>query len=100
MTELQIRAVLAGVFFGMWPLLMNRSGLTGNISAAVFSLGTFIVVLPFALRELGGSSTTAAWTMAVGACISGGVGLLLFTGVLAKATPQTVGPLFILMMVV
>lgn len=60
MNELHVRAFLAGVFFGLWPLFMNRSGLTGNISAAVFTVGVFVIVSPFALYELRGTSVNAA----------------------------------------
>ena len=100
MSELHLRAVLAGVFFGIWPLLMNRSGLTGNVSSAVFALGALIVVSPFALYEFSGVTTSVVWTMVVGACIFGGLGLLAFNGMLSKATPETVGSLFVVMIVV
>jgi hypothetical protein len=101
MSELHIRAILSGVFFGLWPLFMNRSGLTGNISSAVFALGSLIVVSPFAFYKLC-SATTAnvAWVMVAGACVSGGLGLLAFNEMLSKATPKTVGPLIVLMVVV
>ncbi len=100
MNELHVRAMLAGVFFGIWPLLMNRSGLTGNVSSAVFALGALVVVSPFALYEFRGVTVSVVWTMVVGACIFGGLGLLAFNGMLSKATPQTVGSLFVLMIVV
>ncbi len=38
--------------------------------------------------------------MAIGACVFGGFGLLAFSGMLSKATPQTVGALIVLMTVV
>lgn len=100
MNELYLKAVLAGVFFGVWPLLMNRSGLTGNISAAAFALGALIVVSPFAIHEFRGAAINVVWTMLVGACIFGGLGLLAFNGMLSKATPQAVGSLFVLVLVV
>jgi hypothetical protein len=61
MNELQIKAVLAGVFFGIRPLLMNRSGLNGNVSSAVFSLACLVGTMPFALRSMGNSLMTANW---------------------------------------
>lgn len=100
MTELHIRAILAGVFFGIWPLLMNRSGLTGNISSAVFALGVLIVVLPFALYEFSNVTISVSWTMVISACVFGGFGMLAFNGMLSRATPKTVGSLFVLMLVV
>lgn len=38
--------------------------------------------------------------MVTGACVAGGLGLLAFNGMLSRATPQTVGSLFVLMLVV
>ena len=100
MSELHQRAVLAGVFFGIWPLLMTRSGLTGNVSSAVFAIGVLIVVSPFALYEFSGATIGIVWMMVVGACIFGGLGLLAFNGMLSKATPETVGSLLIVTTVV
>src|SRR3989344_8684098 len=100
MNELHFRAILAGVFFGIWPLLMTRSGLTGNVSSAVFAIGVLIVVSPFALYEFSGATIGIVWMMVVGACIFGGLGLLAFNGMLSKATPETVGSLLIVTTVV
>ena len=100
MNELHLRAILAGVFFGIWPLLMTRSGLTGNVSSAVFAIGVLIVVSPFALYEFSGATIGIVWMMVVGACIFGGLGLLAFNGMLSKATPETVGSLLIVTTVV
>ena len=49
--ELQVRAVIAGLCFGLWPLFMNLSRLAGNVAAAVFSAGTLLVVLPLAVAS-------------------------------------------------
>jgi len=100
MNELHLRAILAGVFFGLWPLLLNRSGLTGSISATAFTLGILVIIVPFALYDLHFITINIVWSMVIGACVFGGFGLLIFNGMLSKATPQTVGSLFILMMVV
>lgn len=100
MNELHVRALLAGLFFGLWPLLMNKSGLSGNVSALAFTVGVLVIVSPFALYELRGTTTSVAWMMVVGACFAGAFGLLAFNGMLAKASPQTVGSLFVMMLVV
>lgn len=96
----RLSAVLAGVAFGIWPLLMNRSGLGGNTSAAVFSGLAFLVVLPFAIREGGLAFNPTMVTFAIGAGIAGGLGLLAFNGMLATATPAQVGRLFVIMILV
>lgn len=100
MNELHVRALLAGLFFGMWPLFMNRSGLSGNISALAFTVGVLVIVSPFALYELRSTSTDVTWMMVVVACVAGAFGLLAFNGMLAKASSQTVGSLFVMMLVV
>lgn len=98
MNDLHVKAILAGLFFGVWPLLMNRSGLRGNISSAAFCLVALIVIAPFALKSIDGFPT-ANWIAVIGAGLFGGFGLLFFGDMLAKATPEKVGSLFIIMLV-
>lgn len=98
--DLQIRAMLAGVAWGIWPLVMNKSGLNGNVSSAAFSVVVLLSVLPFALGSMGGALATANWTAVIIAGLCGAGGMLMFNGMLAKATPQNVGVLFVTMMVV
>lgn len=102
MSELHVRAILAGVLFGAWPLLMNKSGLSGNISSTVFAFGALAIVLPFGIYEFQhvGRGTQVGWALVTSACIMGGLGLLAFNGMLAKADPKTIGSLFVFMIVV
>lgn len=100
MNDLLVKAVLAGVFFGIWPLFMNRSGLNGNVSSAAYTAIALIGVLPFALYSSGFSLPMANWTMVVLAGLFGALGLLSFNGMLAGASLQNVGTLFVLMTVV
>ncbi|MFZ2522588.1 MAG: hypothetical protein WAX44_03705 [Minisyncoccia bacterium] len=98
---MQLRAILAGLFFGVWPLLMNRSGLGGNISAAVFSGTSFLLVLPLALSGASATLfTSAKWLYALTAGLAGAIGVIAFNGGLAKSTPQNVGSFFVMMMCV
>ena len=102
MNELQIRAILAGVAWGIWPLVMNRSGLSGNISSAAFAAVALLGTLPFAafaLRDMGGPLAHANWTLVVVSGLLGAACMLLFNGMLAKAAPQNVGMLFVVMIV-
>lgn len=99
MNELQLKALFAGLFFGLWPLLMNKSGLSGNVSAMAFSGLVLIFVSPFAIGELGHVSNIK-WMMVIFAGLFGAIGVLCFNGMLAKATTQSVGTLFVLMIVV
>jgi hypothetical protein len=99
--NLKMFAALAGVGFGIWPLFMNKSGLNGNLSSAAFSLVVFLCVLPCAVNGMGsGSFATANWTMIVIAGMFGAFGMLMFNGMIVKATPQNLGALFVTMILV
>ena len=98
--NLQTLAALAGIFFGIWPLFMNRSGLSGNVSSAIFSLGTLVVLIPVALGSNGLALPKANWAMVALACGTAALGLLSFNGMLAGATAKEGGTLFVIMILV
>ncbi len=102
MNELQVRAIIAGIGFGVWPILMNRSGLNGNMMAAVYGIVCLTFIMPFALRQgmIVNQLAGANWWMIIPAGVIGTAGLLSFNGGLAKATPQTVGTFFVMMILV
>ena len=99
MESLEIKSVAAGILFGIWPLFMNRSGLTGNIGTFVFASVVIVCVFPFAVGSFSGIEN-AHWIFAIAAGIFGALGLLAFNNMLANATPQNVGILIVLMIVV
>lgn len=107
MNALQLRAIAAGALFAIWPILMNRTGLSGGVSAAVFGAGQAFIVLPFALYEyahsvrgVGGIDLKMTTVVFVaGACLAAGSGLLFFNGALAKAAKEEVGALVIIMLI-
>ncbi len=98
--SLRMLAALAGIFFGIWPLFMNKSGLSGNVSSAVFSLGTLVVLIPIAIGSNGFNLPQANWTMVALACGTAALGLLSFNGMLAGASAKEVGTLFVIMILV
>jgi hypothetical protein len=101
MNELVVRSLLAGLFWGYWPLAMNRSGLTGNFSSLIFAGGVLILVFPFALWSGPGTMVAAVgWRWAATAALAGGIGLLMFNGMLAKAPTTDVGRYFLVMLLV
>lgn len=95
MNTLYVKAMLGGALFAIWPMFMNKSGLTGNVSAAMFAVCAFVGVLPFALSGNGFSIPTANWTMVFAAGGIGALGLLAFNGALSSATEQNVGTLIV-----
>lgn len=99
MDSLEFKSIIAGVLFGIWPLVMNRSGMTSNLATFVFSSVVLISVSPFAisnLSEIGNSY----WLWAVASGVIAAFGLLLFNNVLSNSTPQSVGILVVLMILV
>ena len=99
MESLEIKSIIAGILFGIWPLFMNRSGLSGNFGTFIFAAVVLLCVFPFATGSLQNVGK-ANWILAIIAGIFGAFGLLLFNNVLSKATPQNVGVLIVLMIIV
>jgi len=98
--ELQIKAVLTGILFGLWPLLMNKSGLSGNAASFTLAAGMLICFLPFSVGSIGALfSGNVKVLFVLGAIISGSAGILLLNGILAKTNPQAVSALLVLIFV-
>lgn len=98
MDSLSVKAILTGILFGSWPLLMNRSGLGGNISSFVLVIVMLVCILPFSIGNFG-EIFNANLMFAVGAAVLGAAGILLLNGILFKATSQNLGPLLVLVFV-
>ena len=96
MLKLCLLSVIAGIFWGTWPLVMNRSGLSGNVSSAVFAGVAFLAVLPLAIKS-GWVAQSANLKLAVLAGILGALGLIAFNRMLATASIDRVGMLFVIM---
>lgn len=99
MDKSQIQAVLAGLMFGIYPLLLNKSKLGGNIMAAVFTFAVFMFIFPFAtgqIKNLAG----ADWRMLLGSAAVSAIGMMCMTSYLASSSQSSVGLLVILMVVI
>lgn len=124
MNNLYIKAILAGVCFGIWPLMMNRSGLNGNLSVFILNALTLICVFAFAVGSMKSSAAmnwdmiisagvivifglvfisdsisgiAANWKIIIASAVIGSCGMLLFNGMLAQAAENNVGFLIVTM---
>lgn len=102
MSKILLCALLSGLMFGIWPLYMSRSGLSGTTSTFLFVLILIAVVVPFALYQDIKLSEIyeSKWQFGVVAGICGAIGLLLFNYTLSNSTKENVGQLFIVMIIV
>jgi hypothetical protein len=100
MNDLQIKAVLAGLAFAIWPLVISKSGFNGYIAAALYTFVGLLVLLPFALGNLNGPMSATGLAFAVVAGLIGAGGVLMLTGMTSKATSQNIGTLLITMFMV
>lgn len=96
-----VQTIIAGIAFGLWPLLMNRSGLNGNVAALVLTVTGLVLILPIAFRSIWAEPeifTDVRWGMAISAGIAGAVGVLIFNSALAQASMHYVSILFMLLL--
>ena len=94
-----IFTMLAGLFFGLWPLLMNRSGMNANTFMVMAVLFTLVCVFPFFVKEFNYFSGVN-WKYAISAFVTGTIGAVIFNNVMEAATKKEVGGLFVAMTMV
>lgn len=99
-TDNLIRVLLAGLFFGLWPLFLSKSGLNvGNASTFYFAIVTLAIVLAFTFQDAA-SVAGARWGYLVAAAAASAAGVILFNRMLASAGPKEVGSYFVIMVLV
>jgi hypothetical protein len=92
--------VIAGVAFGLWPLIMQKSGLNGNVQSFFFGGIALVLISAFAIGDLKVAMSQINWTPTIIAGIVGGIGMLCFNEGLAKTPVEMLGQMFVLMIVV
>lgn len=77
---MNIFSILAGLMFGLWPLIMKKSGLTPMANAFTLTIVSLAVYLPF-IRPMDYQTTrflTVGFGLAVVAGILNGLGTIAF----------------------
>ena len=96
MDPLYLKAILAGLCFGLWPLFMNKSGLNSVEASAALSLFLLAVVTPFLLVNGVQQLSTIRWQMALPACLFDALGLLALNSLLSSASSAQAGSAFVI----
>ncbi len=92
-------AILAGVAFGAWPIVMHQSNLGGTAMLVFLNIIIIGMTLPFMLSkplEFG----SVDWRWAIAASVIAGIGMLAFTDMLPRTTPATLGTLYMIVLLV
>lgn len=98
MNSIHLKMVLAGIFFSLWPMCMNRSGLQSTEASTIFVIITFLIIVPFFRLSQVPSDVVWMWVIAAG--ITGAFGLLVFNSGLAAIEPKDFAPMFVIMIMV
>ena len=92
----QVKAILSGICFGLWPLIMNKSGLKGSLSSVLMCGVSFLILLPMAIKGFDISNVNMFY--GVLASVVASIGIMFFNDMLSHATPQNVS-MFIVTMI-
>lgn len=99
MNDSTLKMIVAGILFGMWPLLMNKSNLNSTTSTVMFAIMVLIFVVPAGVYH-GLTFTDSKWWFAILAGGFGALGLLVFNSGLSEVSQKNVSKMFIFMIVV
>ncbi len=86
-TRYLVVCLISGLFLTHWPMVANRSGLSGPLSVAAFATFCALGLLVAAIFVDKSTLYTASWGYSIGAGLLGSVGLILLGYVVGNATP-------------
>src|SRR5436309_2956150 len=95
MNENVLRAIITGICFAVWPVLLGKSNASGNIGSFALVGIALIAISFFAARDIR-SLAEARWSFLVIAGLVLAVGFLVFNGIF-KSGPTNVGTLIAIM---
>lgn len=99
MNKTTLQAIISGLCFGLWPLLLNRAGLNWALSINIIQALGLCVVLPFTIHYGLAGIEHANWTMMFSAAFIGIIGIIIFNRMIITATKETVGQIFVFMII-
>jgi len=97
--QLILLAIAAGFSFGIYPLFLNKSQLSGTVMSAIFTFLVFLCLSPFLIGQMK-PLVEANWWMLSVAAVSSAIGMFCMTRFIATSTPSVVSTLIVLMVVV
>ena len=100
MNERALLSAVAGICFGLWPLVMNRLRLDPFVTVIIFLAGSLLFALPVAFLGNWSGITSGQLRTAALACAISAVGTICFNRMLATTTVGEVANMFLLMLVV
>lgn len=100
MSERALLSAVAGICFGLWPLVMNRVRLDPFATVIIFLVGSLLFASPAAFFGNWSGITGGQLRVAAIACAISAVGTICFNRMLATTTVGDVANMLLLMLVV
>lgn len=93
-----LKVVIAGIAFGCWPLLMNKSALSPNTATFMSVVLPAFIVGPIVLYKGLTIPEGNLWWFGVAAAVVTSIGLIIFNSTIVQVAPQDAGRLFLIML--
>jgi drug/metabolite transporter (DMT)-like permease len=100
MNERALLSAVAGICFGLWPLVMNRLRLDPFVTVIIFLAGSLLFASPVAFFANWSGISGGQIKIAALACAISAVGTICFNRMLATTTVAEIANMFLLMLVV
>jgi drug/metabolite transporter (DMT)-like permease len=92
-------SALAGICFGLYPIVLNRAKLDPMLTIVLYLLGTLILVSPVAFFAQWSTLTVTQLRIGALACVFGAIATFCFNRMLATTPGEDVANMFLVMLV-
>lgn len=99
MNERAILSAVAGLCFGLYPIVLNRARLDPMLTIVLYLAGTLLIVSPLVFYANWSSLTVAQLRVGALACVFGAIATVCFNRMLATTPGTDVPNMFLLMLV-